>query len=378
MPTGKALHVHVLIDSLTWGGAETTLADFAQGAHNADVHVTVGCLAARSEAAGKLRRLGIEPELVPIRSMLGRADRRLVKDHVAAQSPDLLHTHLGYSDFFGGLAARSLGIPTVSTLHIMEWVPTMRDRLKSTIMARARRRCTYRVIAVSEAQRQSYLATGWDRPEHVVTIHNGIVARVQAGEGLGIRASLGLEPDDLVVAMVGVLREGKGHDVAIDAIANLGHQFPQLRLLIIGDGPIRADVERMARKIGDAAVFTGYRDDVLGFLDAADILLQPSRVDAFPTSLMEAAATRVPVVATAVGGIPEIVVPDKTGLLVDPPPTADGIAAALRVLLEDQDMRKRFGRAARQRFEAHFTVSQWMSQLLDLYGEAIRSGETAT
>lgn len=371
------MHVHVLIDSLSWGGAETVLADFAQGAHDAGVHVTVACMADRSEAAGKLRRLGITPELVPIRSMLGGADQRLVKDHLAAQSPNLLHTHLGYSDVFGGLAARSLGIPTVSTLHVMEWAPTMRDRVKSMIMARARRRCAYRVIAVSEAQRQSYLATGWDRPEHVLTIHNGIVATVQHGAGRGIRASLGLEPDDLVVAMVGVLREGKGHDVAIEAIANLRHQFPQLRLLVVGDGPIRADVERMAQKLGDAAVLTGYRDDVLGFLDAADILLQPSRVDAFPTSLMEAAATRVPVVATAVGGIPEIVVPGETGLLIDPPPAADRIAEALRVLLDDPGVRERFGRAGRQRFEANFTVSHWMSRLLDLYGEAIRSRETA-
>jgi glycosyltransferase involved in cell wall biosynthesis len=370
------LHVHVLIDSLSWGGAEALLADFVQGAQDADIRVTVGYMAGRSEAAGKLRRLGIEPELVPIRSLLGRAGRRLVKDHVAAHSPDLVHTHLGYSDFFGGLAARSLGIPAVSTLHIMEWAPTLRDRVKSLILAWARRRCAYRVIAVSEAQRQNYLTSGWDRAEHVVTIHNGIAARVKQGEGKAIRADLGLDPEDLVVAMVGVLREGKGHDVAIDAIANLVHQFPQLRLLIVGDGPIRADVERMAQKIGDAAVFTGYHDDVLGFLDAADILLQPSRVDAFPTSLIEAAATRVPVVATAVGGIPEIVVPGETGLLINPPPRAAGVADALRVLLEDPGMRKNFGRAGRQRFEAKFAVSQWMSRLLDLYGEAIRSSET--
>jgi glycosyltransferase involved in cell wall biosynthesis len=377
MSAGKPLHVHVLIDSLTWGGAETMLADFVQGARAADVRVTVGYLAPRSEAAGKLLRLGIEPELVPIRSLLGRADRRLVKDHLAAHSPDLVHTHLAYSDFFGGLAARSLGLPMVSTLHIMEWAAAPRDRVKSAIMAWARRRCAYRVIAVSETQRQSYLASGWDRAEHVVTIHNGIVARVKPGQGKAIRADLGLDPEDLVVAMVSVLREGKGHNVAIDAIANLGHQFPQLRLLIVGDGPIRADVERMAQKIGDAAVFTGYRDDVLALLDAADILLQPSQVDAFPTSLMEAAATRVPVVATAVGGIPEIVVPGETGLLIDPPPAADEIAEALRVLLEDPGVRERFGHAARQRFEANFTVSQWVSRLVDLYGEAIRSSETA-
>jgi glycosyltransferase involved in cell wall biosynthesis len=369
------LHVHVLIDSLTWGGAETLLADFTHGAREANIRVTVGYMTPRSEAAGKLRRLGIEPELVPIRSLLGRADRRLVKDHVAEVSPDLLHTHLGNSDFLGGLAARSLGIPTVSTLHIIEWSSTMRDRVKSWIMAWARRRCAYRVIAVSEAQRRRYLRPRWDRSGHVVTIHNGIVGRVQPGEGARLRAQHGIRPDDLVVGMVGVLREGKGHDVAIDAVAALHKDFPQLRLLIVGDGPIRADIERMAKKIADAAVFTGYRDDVLGFLDASDVLLQPSRVDAFPTSLMEAAAARVPVVATAVGGIPEIVVPGETGLLIDPPATAGRVADALGTLLSDPETRETMGRAGRQRFEDHFTVSRWLSRLMDLYREAIAASK---
>jgi glycosyltransferase involved in cell wall biosynthesis len=375
MASSRNLHLHVLIGSLTWGGAETLLADFARGATDAGLELSVGYLSEKSESAGKLRSIGIEPESVPIRSMLGRADRRLVRDHVAAHAPDLLHTHLGYPDFLGGLAARSLGIPTVSTLHVMEWRGTLRDRFKDGLMSWARRRCAYRVIAVSEAQRQSYLAIGWDRPEHVVTIPNGIVAEFRPGEGKRVRADLGLKPDDLVVAMVAVLREGKGHDIAIDAVAELRQRFPQLRLLIVGDGPLRADVERMAQKLGDSAILTGYRDNVLGFLDAADILLQPSRVDAFPTSLIEAAATRVPVVATAVGGIPEIVVAGETGLLIEPPPTTGGVAEALQALISDPSLRERLGGAARQRFDAKFTVTQWIPRLLDLYDEALRANE---
>jgi glycosyltransferase involved in cell wall biosynthesis len=375
MASGRPLHVHVLIASLTWGGAEALLADFARGGPDAGLQLSFGYLSGNSESAGKLRKIGIEPESVPIRSLLGRADRRKVRDHVAAHSPDILHTHLGYADFLGGLAARSLRIPAVSTLHVMEWGGPLRERVKDVIMARARRRHAYRVIAVSEAQRASYLATGWDRPEHVVTIPNGIIGNVQPGAGRAIRAQLGLGPEDLVVAMVGVLREGKGHDLAIDAIANLRQGLPQLRLLILGDGPLRADVRRMAQKLGDGAVFAGYQDDVLGYLDATDILLQPSRVDALPTSLMEAAATRVPVVATAVGGIPEIVVAGETGVLIDSPPTVDGVAEALRTLATDPGLRQRLGEAARRRFEANFTASRWVSRLLHLYRAALQTSE---
>ena len=365
------MHVHVLIASLTWGGAETLLADYAVGAREAGIEVSVGYLEGRSETANRLRKLGIEPTLVPIGSLLGRRDRRLVRDHVAQVSPDLLHTHLGYSDFDGGLAARHLGIPTVATLHTMDVEPTLRETTKARLMAFVRRRCAFRVIAVSEAARQYYLAHARDRPEHVVTIHNGVAGQVSPGVGAGIRRQLGLEPDDLVVAMVGVLREGKGHQVAGEAIAALRQRFPKIRLLIVGDGPIRGEVERIAAGLGNGAVMTGFRDDVMDILDAVDILLHPSFVDALPTALIEAAAARVPVVASSVGGIPEIVVADETGLLVEAPPSAPRVVAALAALLADPDLRQRMGNAGRERFEGHFTLEVWMSRLRALYEEAI-------
>jgi glycosyltransferase involved in cell wall biosynthesis len=376
MSPDKPLHVHTLIDSLGWGGAEKLLGDFVRGAQQAGIDVSVGYLAPRAEAAEELRAMGIEPQLVEIRTLLGSADRLLVKDHLAAVAPDLLHTHLGNSDFLGGLAARSLGIPTVSTLHIIKWGGSVRNVVKSVIIALARRLCAYRVIAVSEAQRRRYLKPRWDRPGHVVTIHNGIVGNVTPGSGRKVRLELGLGERDLVVAMVGVMREGKGHYAAIDAIAMLRARHPEARLLIVGDGPIRGEVESRAKKIGNS-VFAGYREDILDVIDAADVLLQPSDFDALPTSLMEAMASRVPVVATAVGGIPEIVVPGETGLLIDPPATAEGIAGALGALLSDREMRERFARAGRQRFEAHFTASRWISRLMHLYGEAIAASKDA-
>ena len=99
----KPLRLHVLIDSLTWGGAETLLADFARGAEDAGIEVTVGYLSVESEAAGGLRRVGIEPKLVEVTSLTSRSDYRRVRDHLAKQAPDILHTHLGGSDFLGGL-----------------------------------------------------------------------------------------------------------------------------------------------------------------------------------------------------------------------------------------------------------------------------------
>jgi hypothetical protein len=113
-----------------------------------------------------------------------------------------LHTHLGYSDFYGGLAARSLGIPTVATLHTMADPEGLRQRTQERLMAFGRRHCAQRVIAVSDALRATYLARGWDTDARVVTVRNGILGDLHPGSGSRVRAELGL-PGDGQRAQVG-------------------------------------------------------------------------------------------------------------------------------------------------------------------------------
>jgi glycosyltransferase involved in cell wall biosynthesis len=369
------LRVHILIDSLTWGGAETLLSEYAIGAREAGIEVSVGYLNERAGAAGRLREVGVEPMLVPIRSMLGRADRALVRRHVAEAAPDLLHTHLGYSDFLGGLAARALGIPSVATIHVMHWDDTLREQTKARIIALARRRCHAKVLAVSEAARRHYLDKGWDRPDHLITVHNGIVGQSRPGARERVRAELGLADDDLVLTMVTVLRLGKGHEIAAEAVQRLSARHPRLKLVVMGEGPDRAELTEQLSFLGDRVTLTGHRDDVMDVLAASDILLHPSRFDAFPTALLEAAAAARPAVATNVGGIPEIVEDGVTGTLIDAPPTTDELVDALGPMVGDASLREAIGRRARERFEASFTIERWFERLLPVYEEAIAAGE---
>jgi glycosyltransferase involved in cell wall biosynthesis len=176
-----------------------------------------------------------------------------------------------------------------------------------------------------------------------------------------------------VLAMVSAMRSEKGHGVALDALRRLVERLPQVRLIIAGDGPTAAEVARMAAPLGDAVVLAGYRDDVMEFLDATDVLLHPSRTEAFPTALLEAMAASVPVVATRVGGIPEIVVHGRTGVLVEPPPLADRFADALLPLLCDADLRRRMGVAGRRRFEEEFTAQLWAARVRAQY-DAVLAG----
>jgi len=368
------LRVHALISTLTWGGAEMLLSDFAAGAAEAGIKLSVGYLndVDGSPAAARLRAAGVEPELVRITGLLKPGDLRRVRRQVEAVGPDVVHTHLGYADLMGGLAARSLGIPAVSTIHVMEWTETsLRERVKSRLMDLARRTCADSVITVSEPARQALLDAGYGRGSRLVTVHNGVDARIVPGSGREVRSELGLGRGDLVVAMVSVLRDGKGHDVAFEAFAALRERQPRLRLLVVGDGPAREQIREQARAAGEGIVLAGHRDDVMAVLDAADVLLHPSRVDAFPTALLEAMAASVPVVATAVGGIPEIVDHERTGLLMDAPPTAADIQHALAGLVEDPDRRRRQGAAARVRFEAEFAAGHWARRTRTVYEEAL-------
>jgi glycosyltransferase involved in cell wall biosynthesis len=367
------LRVHVLIDSLTWGGAETLLADYASAAREAGIEVSVAYLNDRSQTAGRLRELGIDPVRVPIDSLLGRHDRRRVRDHVASVQPDLLHTHLGYADLLGGLAARSLGVPSVSTIHVMEWGGSLREWVKHRLMSLARRYCAARVITVSEAARRRYLEASWDRTDHVVTVHNGIRAGTEPGSGLRVRGELGIGERDIVLAMVTVLRPGKGHDLAALAVNSLRQKYPNLKLLVLGDGPGRAEIERQLEVAGDAVVMAGFRDDVLAVLDGVDILVHPTRIDAFPTALLDALAARVPIVATAVGGIPEIVTDGETGLLLNPPPTAGDLTDALGRLLDNSGLRRQLSERGLQVFDQKFTAERWIERLLPVYETALQT-----
>jgi glycosyltransferase involved in cell wall biosynthesis len=363
----RTIRVHALVEGLNIGGAEALLAEFATVAPGVGIDYSVAALRSYGGAAGeRLRRAGVDPEVLGIPALRPGALVR-VRRHLAEVRPDVVHTHLADVDLLGSVAARTLGIPAVATLHVSRWGDRPREWLLDRLASVALHTCASRIVAVSEASRDAYLTWSGERPERVVVIPNGVGGRPAPAAGPVVRRQLGLGADDLVVTMISSLRLEKGHDVACAALARVVSRVPRVKLLIVGDGPRRAEVAAAAAPLGDRVVLAGYRTDVMEVLAASDLVLHPSHHDAFPTTLIEAAAASVAVAATAVGGIPEIVDDGRTGLLFPAPPDPAAVAAAVAALLLDPARRAELGRAARIRFDAEFGALRWARELRGLY-----------
>jgi glycosyltransferase involved in cell wall biosynthesis len=367
--------VLALIDHFAMGGAETVLTRFALEAPRVGIRVTPVCIEPRAgnEAALPLAEAGIEVTcLRSFSARVGPADYSALRRLVKSTRPQLIHTHLGTSDVLGGLVGRELGIPVVSTVHSMQWDPGRTLAVTRAVV----KRLASRFIAVSESARQAYLAKGWADEAQIAVIYNGLDLIPAPGDGRAVRRELGLGPDDEVIAMISRLRPEKGYDVAIEAVRLLAAARPKLKLLIVGDGPMRDPILRQSVGLEDRVILPGTRSDVMGILDAADILLHPSQHEALPTTLIEAMAASTPVIATDVGGIPEIITNPEVGTLVPAPADAESVAAALGMLLDDPDRRATIAAAARRSYEDRFTAGPSLSKTRELYDEVIAEHRT--
>jgi glycosyltransferase involved in cell wall biosynthesis len=263
----------------------------------------------------------------------------------------------------------------VSTVHSLGTgadAPTSaRGRARSRIYALGAKASAARLVAVSESARQEVLRRDGYAPDRVVVIHNGIARRPAPGAGPYVREQLGIGPDAPVVGTLSTLRPVKGHEVAIEAMAEITRRVPGARLVVVGEGESRPALERAAAHLGPVVKFAGFRDDVMPVLDAFDVLAHPSRQEAFPTTLLEAMAAGVPQVATAVGGIPEIVEDGHTGLLLAPPPEPAALADRVVSLLQDPARREELAAAGRERFAERFGADGWARRLRALYDQVL-------
>jgi glycosyltransferase involved in cell wall biosynthesis len=231
-------------------------------------------------------------------------------------------------------------------------------------------------IAVAEIQKRQLVDVEGLRADTVRVIHNGVDTGLfrpaDAGERGAVRRALGVGPSDVVLMAVGSLKPVKAMDVLLRAAAPLMRSHDRVRLVVVGDGPDRAALGSLARDLGiaDRVSFLGLRTDVDTLLRAADAVVLASRSEALPTVLLEAMATGLPVVATRVGGVPEVVEQDGSGVLV-PPDDAGALGVALERVVADEALRTRWGRRGRAIAESRFRIETMCESRMAFFEELL-------
>ncbi|MDO5499307.1 MAG: glycosyltransferase family 4 protein [Propionibacteriaceae bacterium] len=369
-PSATVPRVAQVIHSLGAGGAEKVLTDLSRVHHDAGFEMIVIGLSSVEDPlhADQLRAAGVRVYALE----RGRFDPRaipLVAGILTAERIDLVHTHLKHADIVGGVAAWRCGLPQVTTLHLIEEPTDLRGRGKLALASAVRNARAARILAVSRAQREWYVRDTRVDPGRVEVLPNGVgdPQPIAPAVAARLRAELDVPPEAVVGLMVTVMRPGKGHGTLLEAVRRIPRDSP-LVIGIAGSG----ELEPMIRaEVNDDPVLRqrvrllGYRTDVAALLQAVDFVVHPTEADALPTTLIEAAACTRAVVASDVGGVPDIVTPD-TGILL-PPKDPAALAGALTRLAAEADTRARLGAAARERYEQVFDAGRWAGRLGDLY-----------
>lgn len=337
------------------------------------IDLTVCFLHEPHPAAAALQAAGIEP------IFFGRAkwDVRALGDLkrlMRERQIDLVHAAGMKGILLGRLAARATGARAIIHLHDM-YPPSAIIGCLQRWLAPG----THRALVVSNAVARFAVTAFRMPPERVQVLYNGIVveefAHVEEATRHRVRQELGFAPTDEVVGIVGRLLPVKDHPTLLRAMVHVRRVRPAARLLIVGDGPDRAACEALARGLDlqDAVVFAGQREDVARMVAAMDVVAMPSLHEGYPYAVLEALAAGKVVVATDVGGLPEIITAGRNGLLV-PPSNPAALADALVEALTPGPSRNRLQAEAARSGQTHH-VDQHVRQLEQIYLAAIDLGD---
>lgn len=294
----------------------------------------------------------------------GRLERYLRRERV-----DVVHTHKFGSNAWGTMIARLAGVPVV-VAHEHTWSyegEPLRRLLDRELVARG----ADRFIAVSREDQRRMTSVERIDPSRTVFIPNGVTASAPPS-GRDVRDELGISPGAPVIGTVCVMRPQKALHVLLRAVAELLPRQPALRVLIAGDGPERQRLEALAAELGvaGAVTFLGARKDVPDILRALDVAVSSSDFEGSPLAVMEYMDAALPVVATTVGGVPDLIEPGVHGLLVARGDHV-GLAHAIDDLLRDPERRREMGHRARERRESEFSIDVLVGRLEDLYVELL-------
>jgi len=294
---------------------------------------------------------------------------------------DIVHTHTAKAGFLGRIASWMAGIHQVIYMPHGHVFYGYFGLLMSKIAINLERFVAYltsTIMVSTELEKRDLIAFKVTTPEKIIVINSGlelenykdVVVDVQSK-----RDKLQIEEDVSVIGMIGRLEPVKGPSYLIEASKIVIEQIPKIKFLIVGDGSLRKDLESQCEDLGilDEFIFTGWKEDVRSILSMLDILVLPSINEAVGRVLIEAGACGIPVIATNVGGVPEIVRNKQTGILV-PPRSPELLAQAIIDLITNEHRRHEMGIAAKGWIDDRFSACRMVERVSKSYKELVESG----
>jgi glycosyltransferase involved in cell wall biosynthesis len=364
---GPAIHAILLTRALNDGAAfQSTLVTGTTAPHEGDMLDV-----ARAQSVQPVILAALGREINPLDDLVALAQMvRLVR----RLKPDVVHTHMAKAGTVARLAARMCGVRLiVHTYHghvFHSYFSPAKTRVFVTI-ERVLGLATNRIIAIGDGQREEIAAYGVAPLDKIEPIRLGLElapfleAERQRGE---LRRELGLAPDTPLVGIVARLVPIKAHEIFLQAAAHVSVVMPTARFLVVGDGERRMQLEALVPQLGltDRVSFLGWRRDLVRVYADLDVVALTSFNEGSPVALIEALACGRPVVSTAVGGVPEVVLDGVTGLTV-PPADPPALAGAMVRLLGDRALAEHLGAAGRQHVYPRYDSSRLVDDVRNLY-----------
>jgi len=383
----SSLKILFVIDSLGTGGAERTLAENLPQLRRLRLDTVVVGLRHREQGVQTdLQQQGFDVRILAARGFAGRvvALRKIIRD----ERPDVIQTTLFYGDLTGRLAAVG------STAKVVSWLcntdydkirlrdpghRALRFRIAQFLDGWTARYLTDHLCANSHAVKTAAIRDLCVAPERITVIRDGRdparLSQPNAQRKTVARAGLALDKDQKVLINVGRRDFQKGQSYLLEAVAKLVAKHPRLVLLVAGrSGGVSDDLDRLRDRLGlkDHVRFLGHREDVPDLLAAADVFVFPSFYEGLPGAVVEAMALGLPIVASDIEPVREIVQEDRNAILVRPASVGE-LASAIERILENESMAQSFGRRSREIFEAQFTLGQSILQVVEFYRQIVRA-----
>ena len=378
----KKIKVAYILTPITFGGAEKVSLNFLRYVDQDRFDIKPILLIRPWEEAPyfarEIKRLGYDYETVPVAlkpMSNGRDHFRLPRVayrfySILRKEPfDLVHTHGYFADICGLPIAKMLGIRTLSTCH---GFISNDNKLKvyNKLDICALRLCKT-IIAVSDDIKSELVRSGI-RDSRISVIPNAVNSNLDQDELLVFRHkkrnSLDIEPDDFVVGYLGRLSKEKGLNYLIKAIEELRDEMVPVKLLIVGDGPERHALEQMVKdkELDSCVIFAGFQADIENWLTTLDVFVLPSLTEGTPMALLEAMAIGVPVIASAVGGVPKVVKDRYNGLLITSG-SPQAIQEGIKLLKNNSELKNSLAKTGIDTVKSKHSIDRWCRDVESIY-----------